>query len=463
LQGKGENQMVGSIKKNISGWGKYPVQECILYRPENLRDIQMILSSQVQKNYIPFGLGRSYGDTPLNKGNGVILQYKLNRFISFDEENGILDCEAGVSLEEIIHFSLPKGFFLPTTPGTKYVTVGGAIANDVHGKNHHQDGCFSEFILDFNLLLASGEIVQCSRGQNSDLFWATIGGIGLTGVIINARIQLKRVNSAYIKVHYEKAANIDEALALFSEDDNQFQYSVAWIDCLASGKSLGRSVLMRGNHASNEDLTGSIQYPLQIKEKKKLNIPVNFPSFTLNQFTISMFNATYYSLFKNKQIKVIDYDSFFYPLDSISNWNRMYGKNGFVQYQAVFPSETSKQGLIELLEKLSSSKRSSFLAVLKSSGKQNKGLLSFPIRGHTLALDIPIKDASLFDFLKELDQIVVKYKGRVYLAKDSELSADMFNRMYGERVIKFKNIKQEVDPANLFSSSMARRLGLVEG
>lgn len=446
----------------LAGWGNYPKQKGYLFRPENRNDIIEIVQDKLTNDIIAYGLGRSYGDTPLNLNSGVLLTTKLNRFISFDEKNGVLECEAGVSLEEIIKFFLPKGFFLPVTPGTKYVTVGGAIANDVHGKNHHVDGSFSNFVIDFKLLLASGEIVNCSREENSDIFWATIGGIGLTGLIISARIKLNKVETAYYDVTYEKAKNIDHALELFMQSDDKYQYSVAWIDCLATGKSLGRSVLMRANHAKIKQLDSKkMTSPLKIVEKRKLNVPFNLPSVMLNSMTMKLFNKLYYGIHKNIS-KIVDYDSFFYPLDAIMNWNRMYGKRGFVQYQAVFPSALGRDGLVKMLERLSSTGRSSFLAVLKSSGEEGQGLLSFPKKGYTLALDIPIKNNSLFPFLKELDEIVINYGGRVYLAKDSVLSPDHFKIMY-PRWREFVEVKRRIDPYNYFSSSMAKRLKIVEG
>ncbi|SPF43529.1 FAD binding domain protein [Candidatus Desulfosporosinus infrequens] len=446
----------------LSGWGLYPVEDCFIYRPERVQDLVRILSSDQQSSYIPRGLGRSYGDTAQNKGAGVLLNELFNHFLSFDSSNGILECEAGVSLAEINQYLVPKGFFLPVTPGTKFVTVGGAIANDIHGKNHHKDGCFSEHVLDFHLLLADGSIQKCSRDENREIFRATIGGIGLTGFILSARIRMQRVETGYIVVDYRKARNLDEALKLFSEGDNKYQHSVAWIDCLANGGSLGRSVLMRGNHAMRSELPKDIRDPLRIPDKRKLNVPFAFPSMVLNQLSIALFNKVYYASFTDNTHKIVDYDSFFYPLDAVQNWNRIYGKKGFVQYQVVLPPETSREGLVSLLEKLSKSRRSSFLAVLKSSGSANEGLLSFPYTGHTLALDLPIKDQAVFPFLRELDDIVIKYGGRVYLAKDSEISPELFRQMY-PKLNQFQELRQKLDPNQIFSSSMSRRLGITEG
>jgi decaprenylphospho-beta-D-ribofuranose 2-oxidase len=452
--------MIKSKEMLLAGWGNYPAEVCHVYRPEKVRDIVELLKSNAQPNYISRGLGRSYGDTALNHQSGVLLHTQFARFLHFDQETGILECEAGVSFEEIIEHFLHRGWFLPVTPGTKYVTVGGAIANDVHGKNHHVDGCFSEHVLDFTLLTASGEILHCSREENADVFYATIGGAGLTGIILTARIRLIPVETAYIEVDYIKAKNLKHAFELFAKTNENYQYSVAWIDCLASGKSLGRSVLMLGNHAPKSKVKA--KDPLCIKKKPKLNVPFHFPSIVLNKASIKAFNFAYYNSYKDEVGKIVDYDSFFYPLDSILNWNRAYGKKGFVQYQAVFPPETAYRGLTKMLERLSRSGRSSFLAVLKSSGEQNKGLLSFPFKGYTLALDIPIHDAGLFPFLREMDELVLEHGGRIYLAKDSEAAPDVFAKMY-PTLPQFKAIKQKLDPNNVFSSSQARRLGIVEG
>ncbi|RXT04520.1 FAD-binding oxidoreductase [Ammoniphilus sp. CFH 90114] len=449
-------------KKDIAGWGNYPKEKAFLYRPEKTTELKSLLASGAKTNYISRGLGRSYGDTALNRREGVILHTKFNRFLSFDPDTGVVECEAGVSLEEIIEVFLPRGYFLPVTPGTKYVTLGGAIANDVHGKNHHQDGAISDHLLDFTLMTASGELWTCSREENADLFWATVGGIGLTGIILTARLRLISVESAYIEVDYKKAANLDEALDKLAETGDQYPYSVAWIDCLATGRSMGRSVLMLGKHAGRDSLPATGGDPLSIRKKKKLNMPFNLPSLVLNPLSIGAFNALYYGKFKDDSLVTVDYDSFFYPLDAIDNWNRMYGAKGFIQYQMVFPPETSREGLTEVLERLSQAKKSSFLAVLKSFGARGNGWLSFPRPGYTLALDIPVRGGAEFiSFIHELDQIVLHYGGVLYLAKDALMSPDTFRTMYPEWE-RFRELKEKVDPHHLFSSSMARRLHLTE-
>ncbi|WP_134703719.1 FAD-binding protein [Ammoniphilus sp. YIM 78166] len=443
-----------SIKSTIGGWGNYPKEEAFLYRPEKKQEVADLLTSGELEHWISRGLGRSYGDTALNRNQGVILQTRLNRFLSFDPESRVVECEGGVTFEEIIDVFLPRGLFLPVTPGTKYVTVGGAIANDVHGKNHHVDGVISDHVLEMTLFLPSGEVRTCSREADADLFWATVGGIGLTGVILSAKIRLIPVDSAYIDVDYQKAANLEEALDKLAATNDQYPYSVAWIDCLATGNAMGRSVLMLGKHAEGK--------PLAIKAKRKLTMPFHLPSFALNPLSISAFNALYYGKFKDGSQVTVDYDSFFYPLDAIHHWNRMYGTKGFIQYQMVFPPETSREGLTKILQMLSEAKKSSFLAVLKSFGAKGNGWLSFPRPGYTLALDIPVRGGRSFvHFIKQLDEVVLHYGGVLYLAKDALMSPDTFRQMYPEWE-KFKQLKDTIDPNHLFSSSMSRRLELTE-
>lgn len=446
-----------SSKIAQSGWGRFPIEESNCFRPErvdHLRDI-----CRQSDNVIPFGLGRSYGDAALNQDHDTIITRRIKRFLHFDPPTGVLECEAGISLAEIIDFALPKGYFIPVTPGTKFVTIGGAIAADVHGKNHHRDGCFSNCVESIELVLASGHLKKCTRERNSELFWATMGGMGLTGLILRVRLKLMPVESAYINVTHKKAADLDQVLSLFEEHSDTHQYSVAWIDCLASGKKLGRSVLMLGDHAAHDQLDAKRQArAFRPKLSRKKNIPFNFPSFALSPFTVSCFNKLFYWKHSNKT-HIIDYDKFFYPLDSINNWNRMYGKRGFVQYQCVLPWKTGAIAMRKLLEALAESGRASFLAVLKAFGPEGSGLLSFPMPGLTLALDLP-KNEGLVSFLHKLDDIVLEHGGRLYLAKDACMRAEDLAKMY-PRLNEFMELKQQIDPQNVFQSSLARRLGLV--
>lgn len=450
--------MARSMPALLAGWGNHPVEPVRLYRPEGAGEIAALLRSRHEPTCLARGLGRSYGDTALNQGGAILLQTQLGRFIAFDPQTNVLECEAGTSLADIVKHFLPRGYFLPVTPGTKYVTVGGAIANDVHGKNHHCDGSFADHVLDFALLLASGEVRTCSRSENSDLFWATVGGIGLTGVILTARIRLMPVESGYLRVDFRRAANLEQALSLLAATESRYRYSVAWIDCLAAGASLGRSVLMLGDGAPREAVKAD---PLRVAPGPRLRMPLYLPAWALNPTTVRLFNEFYYRVHPDGT-GLVHYDPFFYPLDAIADWNRMYGRSGFVQYQAVFPTATSLAGLTALLERLSRVRLASFLAVLKSMGDGGQGLLAFPLRGYTLALDIPVRGPELTPLLRELDQLVLRHGGRLYLAKDSAMSAETFAAMYpGLR--QFQEIKRRVDPEGVFSSSMARRLGIVEG
>ncbi len=452
----------------LSGWGRFPVEWCRVFRPEKRSEVASAFASGGQTSYIARGLGRSYGDAALNQNAGVIWPIRLNRFLSFDDVSGVLECEGGVSLAEIIQYFLPRGWFLPVTPGTKYVTVGGAIAADIHGKNHHRDGSFSNFVLDLKLLVPSGEILLCSPDLHSEIFWSTVGGMGLTGVVLGARLRLRRVDSAYVFVDYYRASNLEDALAMMDASDADYEYSVAWIDGLATGKTMGRSVLMRGNHAvakelpsrnskfATRNLESGIRNPLAAGPR--WNLFIDFPSATLNQLTVSAFNAAFYALHRTTQRRLVGFEKFFYPLDAIDQWNRMYGKRGFVQYQIALPQASGRAGLSAILDRLARSGRASFLSVLKRFGDAGNGVLSFPLRGYTLALDIPAA-RGLVPFLHELDRMTLDFGGRVYLAKDAVLRAQDFTAMY-PKLDSFRAIQRKVDPNRLLSSSMARRLGI---
>lgn len=446
--------------KPLSGWGRYPVESCHVFRPEKRREVAAALASGLQSSYIPRGQGRSYGDAALNENAGVIWNALLNRFLSFDSATGVLECEGGVSLAEIIRYFLPRGWFLPVTPGTKFVTVGGAIAADIHGKNHHKDGSFSNFVLDLRLLTPDGQVLLCSPAVEPEIFWATVGGMGLTGIVLSARLRLRHVDSAYVFVDFHKARNLEDALTTMDASDEGYDYSVAWIDVLATGETMGRSVLMRGNHAPAAELPARIRDVLAAPTVPRWNLFLDFPSGILNRLTVQAFNSAYYAVHRTAMRQLVSFEKFFYPLDAINQWNRMYGKRGFVQYQMALPQESGRAALSTILERLARSGRASFLAVLKRFGEAGPGLLSFPLRGYTLALDIPMA-RGLVPFLHELDRMTLDHGGRIYLAKDAVLRAQDFAAMYPQ-LEAFRAIKGKLDPRGLMSSSLARRLEIVD-
>lgn len=442
------------MKKKLANWNNYPVVEAEVrsfqYKEELLKVVQE------QGRLIARGNGRCYGDASLGKRVLSTLQYR--HIHSFDTEKGILYCEAGVMLDELLNLIVPKGWFLPVTPGTSYITVGGAVASDVHGKNHHKEGSFSRHIKALEVLTAAGELLYCSPKENSDLFAATCGGMGLTGVISKVRFRLKKIETSYIAQKALKAPNLDAVFRLFEENES-YTYSVAWIDCLQKGKDLGRSLLLLGEHAKQGQLNAEqMKRPLRLPKSPKLSIPFPFPSFTLNSFTVQAFNFAYYhKMLEQEKDSLLGYAPYFYPLDSVLHWNRMYGKAGFVQYQLVLPMENSREGLIRILEKINQRKMGSFLAVLKLFGEQTS-LISFPMRGYTLALDFPIRKG-LFAFLDELDEIVLQYGGRLYLSKDARMNSRLFWEAYPQ-AHKFVEIVKKYNPEGKFNSLLAQRLNI---
>ena len=442
-----------TLTKPISGWGRYPVQICELERPERYADLRPSTDTLIAR-----GQGRSYGDASLNENGRVILTERIDRMLALDVAKGILRAEAGVTLAEILPVIVKQGWFLPVTPGTKFVSLGGCVAADVHGKNHHHDGGFGEHVLSIELIMADGKQKTCSATENADIFWATVGGMGLTGIISEVTLKLIPIQTAQMMVSHHAARNLEHLFELLQDPALDDRYSVAWIDCLASGEQLGRGIAMFGHHATTAEFTSA--NPLQSKAKRTRTLPFNFPSWVLNPFSISLFNKLYYYLGSRKKVPFLtDYDSYFYPLDSIGQWNRMYGKRGFVQYQCVIPDKTALEGMTALLKELSASRRSSFLAVLKRFGAEGKAPLSFPLPGYTLALDLPIRDKGLFSLLDKLDHIVLQHGGRVYLAKDARISTESFQSMY-PRYETWLKLKQSIDPNNRFSSSLSRRLNI---
>ena len=429
--------MKPNFEKKVTNWGNYPVVKKEIKAEESYDKIRYFLKNH--NEVIARGNGRCYGDASL--GEAIFSTKRLNKFISFDRINGVLECEAGVLLSEILEVAVPQGYFLMVTPGTKLITIGGAIASDVHGKGIH---CFSECLIEFSIMIENGEILKCSREENSDKFWATIGGMGLTGIILSAKIKLKEIETAYIKQESIKAENLDEIFELFEECKN-WTYNVAWIDCLAKGKSIGRSVLQRGEFATKEELPEKLkQKPLQLKKKIIPTIPFYFPNFVLNNLTVKIFNFLIYNKQRSKVVKnVVEYESFFYPLDVINDWNKIYGKSGFIQYQMVIPVEKGKEGMKKILETISKSGNGSFLAVLKYIGKNNPlAYNSFPFEGYTLALDFKV-NRQLIQLVSNLDKIVEEYGGRIYRTKDSMSKPSLTNYLKNTESSKFVSLQSK--------------------
>ncbi|MCB1671638.1 MAG: FAD-binding oxidoreductase [Gammaproteobacteria bacterium] len=433
------------------GWGRFPGIDTTLIEPVDRPSLATKLRSRDRNTHlIARGAGRSYGDSSL--AETTIGTRFLDNFISFDRQAGVLCCDAGLTLEQVLDLTVPAGWLLPVLPGTRFVSVGGAIASDVHGKNHHLDGCFSNFVQSMSLMLASGETVQCSRDNNPELFRATCGGMGLTGIILAATLKLEPVVSAFIEQRTDFAANLDEIFALF-EEHQLSKYSVAWLDCLARGAKLGRSVLFTGHNSTRGGLVNW--------SRRRISAPPRSPGFLVNRVSMGLFNRLYLAAQKSGRRENIQYyRDYFFPLDWIHNWNRLYGGRGFIQYQFVVPDTTARDAIGVALKEISALGKGSFLTVLKKMGAENANFLSFPMAGYTLALDFRIED-SLFPLLDRLDRIVLEAGGRLYLAKDARMSRDLFTRTY-PGLADFQQVRREVDPDNLFGSLQSRRLGLSE-
>ncbi len=428
------------MKQKITNWGNFPVVEKEMKSEDSLQKIKDFVLSH--KEVIARGNGRCYGDASL--GENIFSTKRLNKFIGFDKIEGVLECEAGVLLSDILEISVPQGYFLNVTPGTKFVSVGGAIASDVHGKNHHSEGCFSEYVLEFKLMKENAEVITCSREENTEDFWATVGGMGLTGIILSAKIKLKNIETAYIRQESIKADNLDEIFQLFEESEG-WLYNVAWIDCLQKGENIGRSILMRGYHALREELPPKLhKNPLKNPRKIMPTIPFYFPSWMLNSFTIKIFNWLYYNKQTKKSVEgFVHYEPFFYPLDVINEWNKIYGKKGFIQYQMVIPKEKGKEGMRKILETIADSGNGSFLAVLKLFGKNNpKAYNSFPMEGYTLALDFKVNNKLKY-LVEELDKIVEEFGGRIYLTKDSMSNPKLTNYLRNVDSPKFVSLQRK--------------------
>ena len=441
---KADLQSWGRLRPSEQGESSIPEVQT----PYWTKDLALNQHSDNTGTFLPRGQGRSYGDVCLNYGanNTLLHTDNLNRLISFDRSAGILTAEAGITLDQILQFLVPQRFFLPVSPGTKFVSLGGAIANDIHGKNHHVAGTFGRFVQRLSLLRSSGEVLECSPQVNSDLFNATIGGIGLTGIILNATISLVPIESAQIDQRVIKFQNLKEFFELSIAKEEKSTYTVAWIDCLATHEKLGRGHFISGEHSTSGTL--------KAHTAPKIICPIEFPSWALNQVTVRAFNTLYYNRQRQRiDTRQVHYDPFFYPLDSVYGWNKIYGKKGFVQFQCVIPPADKVTGIEAILNAASKSRTPSFLAVLKEFGSiPSPGLLSFPSAGATICLDFGFRGQETIALMHRLESITRECGGRIYQAKDALMSKASFHAMYP----KLSQFLPHVDPK--FSSSFIRRV-----
>ena len=436
---------MANSRPGFESWGRYPSLQSDLIPLYWTTDFPP--SELPPTKILPVGEGRSYGDVCLLDHGTLFPTRGMDKLLHFDPQTGVLRCEAGVTLAEILEFAVPRGFFLPVTPGTKYVTVGGAIANDIHGKNHHVAGTFGRHVLRLELVRSDGSRFICSPSQNADWFAATVGGLGLTGLISWAEVRLRPIVSRKIKYRGIKFNGIDEFVAL-SQASTDIEYTVAWIDCVASGKNFARGIFMQGDHSSVPEPSAPTKAPW-------LSVPIDFPEIALNRFSVGVFNTLYYNKqFTKQKTGLVDYEPFFYPLDSVLHWNRIYGRKGLLQFQCVIPFEDGPQeGIVRILKAITASRLASFLAVIKVFGDvPSPGMLSFPKPGITLALDFPIRHEVSFDLFDRLGRITLEHGGRLYPAKDARMTAAQFQAFYP----RWEDFSKYIDPQ--FDSAFWQRV-----
>lgn len=441
----------------LAGWGANVRSECSFREFEAGADLARAVD---QAGTIARGLGRSYGDAALNAGHRVLGTRRFDRFLGFDEETGALTCESGVSLGEIIRVFGPRGWFPAITPGTKFVTVGGCIANDIHGKAHHAQGSFAACVDSMTVLLASGEVVTASPTENADLFWASFGGMGLLGVVLTATIRLRRIETTYFRQKKIHAGSLEEMMQALDAADHEYPYSVATLDIMARGPRLGAGILVVGDHATRAELPEKFaNHPLRLSSPKpRIEVPFELPEITLNRLTIRLVNAIILAI-QAREAAFSHYEGFFYPLDLLGSWYRGYGRSGFTQYQFVIPFEDGPRRMREILEVILTSGQLPFLNILKRMGKESQGLLSFPREGYTFAIDFPIRSGTA-ELIERLDRMILDAGGRIYLGKDSFVRPDTFRAMY-PNLDRWLAIKEKYDPNGVFSSDLGRRVGLV--
>jgi decaprenylphospho-beta-D-ribofuranose 2-oxidase len=445
----------------LTGWGRIAPSSAELAEPSGPGDAETLLEAAgPARGLIARGLGRSYNNAAQCGGGVVVSTARLSRITELDPVSGLATCEAGVSLEQLMVAGLPAGWFVPVSPGTRQVTIGGAIAADVHGKNHHVAGSFARHVRSFDLMLPGGELRTVTSEGDPALFWATAGGMGLTGLILRATVQLKRVATSRVRVDTVRTADIDETMAVLTEHDRSYGYTVAWSDSMARGAGLGRSVITSGDFAELADLPAAEKAdPFAFRPGARLGVPSPFPPGLINRYTVALANEAWYRKApRHRTGELQTIGTFFHPLDGIRNWNRVYGPGGFRQYQYVVPfgQEAAVRRSFELV---SAARAPSFVTVLKRFGAADPGLLSFPLAGWTLALDFPARTPALAGLLDRLDRLVVDAGGRVYLAKDSRVPPDVLAQMY-PRLPEFRQFRAGLDPEGRLASDLSRRLGL---
>jgi len=430
--------------EQIFSWGRYPrLTHRVVLKPAWNDQLPQLLKTAAAGSLLPFGHGRSYGDSCLNGGRGLVECARLNRILGFDQSTGVVRCEGGVSLADLIEVFLPRGWFLPVTPGTSFVTIGGAIANDVHGKNHHCAGTFGAHVQRLALYRSDSDLVLCNADENPDMLRATIGGLGLTGVVAWADLQLKRVAGPWIDSESIPFSSLKAFLDLSHESNERFEYTVAWLDCFSGRRA--RGIFFRANHAPD--------CRRKYHPRRVLKLPFALPTWVLNRWSIAAFNKAYYAVHALRKGPAQEpYDAFFYPLDAIRQWNLLYGRQGFLQYQCVVP-ESHLDAFEELLERIARARTGSFLGVLKRFGAAPPaGMLSFPRPGLTIALDFPMRGARTLELLQSFDEVVQRAGGALYPAKDARMSAGMFQASYP----KWRDLIPYLDPK--LSSSFWRRV-----
>jgi len=454
--------MDGLSLEPVAGWGRHPVGRGSVERPERLA---------LPAGGIPVlarGLGRAYGDAavPARPGALVLETSRADRVLAFDTERGLLTCEAGLSLAEILRVFLPRGWFPPVTPGTRFVTVGGCVACDVHGKNHHRDGSFGAFVERVVLQVADGRVVECGPARERELFLATVGGMGLTGLITEVTLRLRPVESGWMIVESERVAGLGPMLDGLRAAATEWPYTVGWIDCLAGGGDLGRGILLLGRHASSSEAPAAPP-----RTPRRLRVPLDAPEWLLSPALMRRFNAAYYQMRGQMRgparawmrgrdggtAQAVTFDSFFYPLDAVGEWNRLYGPRGFLQYQCVVPRAAGAAAVAEILGRVARAGAASFLAVVKAFGPESDAYLSFPLEGTTLALDLPYRGPRTESLVHELNAVVIEAGGRIYLAKDAVTREGDFARML-PRLEAWRKVRDRWDPERRFRSALSVRL-----